>query len=69
MLDIHRAHKAGEIEAKMLIQVHDELVFEVRESRVEKDGELIREKMETAMSFRVPIVVDIAWAHNWAEGK
>lgn len=69
MLAIHRAHKAGEIEAKMLIQVHDELVFEVRESRVEKDSKLIREKMETAMSFRVPIVVDIAWAHNWAEGK
>jgi len=69
MIDIYRAHQAGELEAKMLLQVHDELVFEVAESRVKKDAQLIREKMENAMPLRVPVVVDIAWAHNWAEGK
>jgi DNA polymerase-1 len=69
MIEIHRAYKAGEHAARMLIQVHDELVFEVPESRVERDAKLIREKMENAMPLSVPIVADIAWARTWAQSK
>jgi DNA polymerase-1 len=69
MIDIHRAYKTGEHEAKMLIQVHDELVFEVPTSRVEQDAKLIKGKMEHAMALRVPLVADIAWARTWAESK
>jgi len=69
MIDIHRAYKAGEHRAKMLIQVHDELVFEVARDEVEEAAKLIRDKMEHALDLDVPLVVDLAWAHNWAQGK
>ncbi len=69
MIDIHRAYKAGEHSARMLIQVHDELVFEVQRRHVDRDAKLIREKMEQAIKLDVPIVVDVAWAPTWAEAK
>jgi len=69
MIDIHRAYKDGEHSARMLIQVHDELVFEVPRRHVERDARLIREKMEQAIELDVPIVVDVAWARTWAEAK
>ena len=69
MIDIHGAYKDGRLEARMLIQVHDELVFEVSKDRVESDAVLIREHMEHAMDLDVPVVADIAWGPNWAESK
>ena len=69
MLDIHRELAAGEHTARMLIQVHDELVFEVPECDIDRESQMIREKMEHAIELSVPIVVDIAWGGNWAEGK
>ena len=69
MIDIHRAYKAGEHRAKMLIQVHDELVFEVARVEVEQAAAFIRGKMEHALDLDVPVVVDVAWASNWAQGK
>ncbi len=69
MIDIHRAYQDGRLEARMLIQVHDELVFEVSKDRVDGDAVLIRENMEHAMDLDVPVVADIAWGPNWAESK
>ena len=69
MVDIHAETCAGSFSARMLIQVHDELVFEVPHTNVESAAELIRLKMENAMGLKVPIVVDIAWGRSWAEGK
>jgi DNA polymerase-1 len=69
MLDIHRELKGGGHPARMLIQVHDELVFEAPKRDVEREAAMIREKMEHAIPLDVPIVVDIAWGRTWADSK
>jgi DNA polymerase I len=53
--------------ARMLLTVHDELVFEVPEADVEAFGARIREVMEGVLSLRVPLKVDLGWARTWAE--
>ncbi len=69
MIDIHRGYLAGEHVAKMLIQVHDELVFEAPLSGLDETVQLIQSSMEQAMPLSVPIVVDVATGRNWAETK
>ena len=69
MIDIHRELKTGDHTARMLIQVHDELVFEVPHTDVEREAEMIRDRMENAMTLHVPLVADVAWGRTWAEGK
>jgi len=69
MTDIHQAIKAGRLKSRMLLQVHDELVFETPKSRVEKETPIIRDLMTTAIPLDVPIAVDIATGPNWLESK
>jgi len=54
-------------EARMLLQVHDELLFEVKRDSVEKVSKEIKEIMESAHKFDVPIVVDAKFGDNWSE--
>ncbi len=51
----------------MLMQVHDELVFEIREDRVEAVSAAIRERMAGAAQLSVPLVVDVGVGANWDE--
>jgi DNA polymerase-1 len=67
MIDLHRKIMAGRICAKMILQVHDELLFEVREEEIEGAAKFIRESMENAVSLTVPLTVNIGIGHNWAE--
>lgn len=54
--------------ARMLLQVHDELVFEVPEEEVERTAQLVRELMEhAAPQLSVPLGVELGWGRNWAE--
>ncbi len=53
----------------MLLQIHDELVFESPEQHAEKVKELIVNQMEAAMALDVPLVVDASIGKNWYEGK
>jgi DNA polymerase I len=69
MIDIHREIQSQGLPLKMLIQVHDELVFEAPASGVEELAEIVRRKMSTAVELNVPIVVDINWGPSWLEGK
>ncbi len=69
MIDIHRELMSGGHPAKMLVQVHDELVFEVPKADLERESEMIRDRMEHAIPLDVPIVVDIASGPNWAESE
>jgi DNA polymerase-1 len=59
-------NKAG-LKAKMLVQVHDELIFEVPEKEVEQTGKIVKEIMEKAAYLDVPLVVDVGVGDNWAE--
>ncbi|OGF20420.1 DNA polymerase I [Candidatus Falkowbacteria bacterium RBG_13_39_14] len=54
-------------EVKMLLQIHDELLFEARENSAEKISSVIKDEMENAAKFEAPIKVDIAIGDNWGE--
>ncbi|MBS0584655.1 MAG: DNA polymerase I [Proteobacteria bacterium] len=54
-------------EARMIMQVHDELVFEVREDAVKKISDGVRERMMHAAELAVPLIVDIGTGDNWDE--
>lgn len=55
--------------ARMVLSVHDELVFEVPEGDVQPVSVIIREAMEGAIALNVPLTVDLAWGANWADAK
>jgi DNA polymerase-1 len=54
-------------EAKMIMQVHDELVFEVAEAKIDEYSIMIRKLMTEAVSLKVPLIVDIGVGNNWDE--
>ena len=56
-----------ELDITMIMQVHDELVFEVAESQIEEAGTRVRDSMVEAAALRVPLVVDIGAGSNWDE--
>jgi DNA polymerase-1 len=56
-----------ELDCHMLLTVHDELVFEVRETNVEASAALVKERMESAVELEVALRADIGWGANWAE--
>ena len=56
-----------DLDCHMLLTVHDELVFEVPEARVDASSELIRSRMEGAVDLDVPLRADVGWGANWAE--
>ena len=68
MIRIHGA-LGGDPEARMLLQVHDELVFEVAEARVEDVTETVVGVMESAMELEVPLRVDVGTGRTWYDCK
>jgi DNA polymerase-1 len=54
-------------DAHMLMQVHDELVFEVRADSIDTVREAVRERMSGAVELRVPLIVDVGVGKNWDE--
>ncbi|MCW5752451.1 MAG: hypothetical protein KIT81_15035, partial [Alphaproteobacteria bacterium] len=54
------------LQARMLLQVHDELVFEVPEAELERTARRVKEVMEQAASLSVRLVVDTGTGDNWA---
>src|SRR5690349_10071827 len=69
MVNVYRRMKKEGWKSKMLLQVHDELVFETLEEVAEKEAEMIREEMTGAMKLKVPLKVEVGWGKNWQEGK
>jgi DNA polymerase-1 len=67
MIDLHRELLARRLKARMVLQVHDELVFEVGRREADLLEELVREKMEGAAELRVPLTVDVSTGSSWAE--
>jgi DNA polymerase I len=69
MIDVDRALDAAGSKTRMLLTVHDELVFEVpEEERADVEG-LIRDVMQAVTELRVPLVVDVGFGPNWAQAK
>ncbi len=67
MVRLDRLIKNGELDAKMLLQVHDELVFEIPENQAEAMAPIIKREMEAVANFSVPLVVETGIAKNWAD--
>jgi DNA polymerase-1 len=69
MVRIHQAIRAQGLAGRMLLQVHDELVFEAPPEEVEAMSQLVRHHMENVVALQVPLVVDIGVGPNWLEAK
>ena len=68
MIDIHKVLKEGNYKTKMILQVHDELVFDAHKDEIEELKPIIEEKMKNALKdLQVPIVVGIGLGENWLE--
>ncbi|WP_340075244.1 DNA polymerase I [Leptobacterium sp. I13] len=67
MIDIHRKLKEGNFKTKMLLQVHDELVFDAYKAELETVKPLIKTAMENAYQLAVPLDVEIGLGTNWLE--
>jgi DNA polymerase-1 len=67
MVKIFREMKQVGLQSKMILQIHDELVFEVPEEEVEAMKALVQQQMEGVITLSVPIKVDLRVGLNWAE--
>jgi DNA polymerase-1 len=67
MIRVDQRLGASDLGARMILTVHDELVFEVPEGQVDETGALVREAMEGALELSVPLVVDIGVGSCWAD--
>ncbi len=67
MIEIDREMERKKLDGKMILQIHDELIFEVPDSEILIFKELVIDKMENVLKLRVPIEVHIAVGKNWAQ--
>lgn len=67
MIDIHSWLEQGDFDAKMIMQVHDELVFEVNSAQVESFSTELERRMSQAMKLDVPLLVEVGVGNNWDE--
>nr|WP_169630264.1 DNA polymerase I [Flavobacterium humi] len=67
MINIHKKLVAENWKSKMLLQVHDELVFDVHNSELEKIQPMIKHEMENAFTLNVPLEVDLGLGKDWLE--
>ena len=65
MIAIDKEMEKRKMQSKMLLQVHDELVFDMHQSETMELKALVKEKMEQALSLQVPLIVDIGEGANW----
>jgi DNA polymerase-1 len=69
MIRIHAAIVERKLASRMLLQVHDELIFESPPRELDGLQALVREQMENVVELRVPLVVDIGIGPNWLDAK
>jgi DNA polymerase-1 len=67
MIAIHRRLRRGELDARMLLQIHDELIFEVPSDQVDNLAAMVVEEMSGVFEMAVPLSVDVKVGANWAE--
>lgn len=69
MVKVYNAFKENNLKSKMIIQVHDELIFDVKEEELEKVKEIVTNIMENVYKLEVPLKVDVNYGKNWFEAK
>jgi DNA polymerase-1 len=69
MLDVWSEMERRKLRTKLILQVHDELVFEVPEEEREVIEALVHKRLENVCTLRVPLKVHLGWGPNWADAK
>lgn len=69
MIALQQQLQHSDIDARMLMQVHDELVFEVKQSDVDELSALVKSVMESAATLQIPLIVDIGVGDNWDQAQ
>ncbi len=69
MIRVHKRLQQSGIDARLILQVHDELLIEAHKDCAEEARQILREEMESAVSYSVPLEVDIHIGQNWYEAK
>ena len=69
MIDVHEALTRERTGARMILTVHDELLFEAPHAAADATAALVRQKMEAAVALSVPLTVDVGIGENWKEAK
>ena len=67
MLRVDEALRSAGLDARIVMQVHDELLIEVRDDQVEACRDLVKQEMESAAEISVPLTVDVSVGKNWLE--
>jgi DNA polymerase-1 len=67
MINIHRELQKREAKTKMVLQVHDELLFDAHKDEVDELTPVIKNLMETALPLNVPVIVDVGTGNNWLD--
>jgi len=67
MIRIHREFMKHRLKSKMVLQVHDELNFDVYKPELEKVEQIVKENMETAVKMKVPLTIEMKSAENWLD--
>ena len=67
MIDIHNWMKEERLQSKMIMQVHDELVFEAHQDELALLSDEVSKRMQNAISLEVPLLVEVGTGHNWLE--
>src|SRR5687767_10544610 len=69
MIELHAELPKRGLRTRMILTVHDELLFEAPREEADRAAETVREKMEGAATLRVPLTVDVGIAENWRDAK
>jgi DNA polymerase-1 len=69
MIDVRNELRKRKLAARMVLQVHDELVLEVPKAERAQAEKIVRERMENVCAFKVPLKVSLGWGPSWADAK
>ena len=69
MVNVANALKEEGLKTKLILQVHDELVLEAPEEEAERASAILKDKMENAVSLKVPMTVEVHTGKNWYDAK
>ena len=69
MINVYKKMKEQKLESKIVLQVHDEMMIEAKETEIEKVKEIMKSEMEAAIKLKVPLTAEISEANNWYDCK
>ena len=69
MIRVYHAMQEADVQAKMILQIHDDLIFEVPEAEIEQMKQIVEKGMQEAMKLSVPLIAEATIGKNWYEAK